>query len=101
MILSLAWLELHPTIRTSLIILSVESSGYLQMFTRLYTCVSRWLRGLSPCLLRVYNSIIERSLLPLGLNSSSRRSQYVWILYPLERVLLLPPSVAGVSFALE
>ena len=36
-ILSLAELELQPVINTSQIILSVESSGYLQTFTRLYT----------------------------------------------------------------
>ena len=76
-ILSLAWLELQPMIRASLIILSIEFSGYLQTLTRLWMYVSQELRVLSPCLLRVHNSKIESSLLPLGLNSSSRRFQYV------------------------
>ena len=71
-------------IRTSLMTQSLNSSSYSQNSTRLYTLVIHSLSGVLPCLQSVHSSMMESTLLDLGLRSFSKRSQYVSGRYPEE-----------------
>ena len=101
-ILSHAAAELQPMIRTSLMTLSLNSSSYLQSSTRLYTLVIHSLSGVFPCLQSVHSSMMESTLLDLGLSSFSKSSQYVSRRYPEETgFVTLPLMVLYLFFMIK
>ena len=79
----------YLTIRMPLMILFLESAGYSNNSTMLYTLVIYSLRGVEFCFPFIKSSKIERIFLVLGLNSSSRSVQYVSRLYSMGTALYL------------